>query len=429
MAIRTVANASQLNAAIRSASSGDTIQLKAGNYGTVTIANSSKALTIEFESAWNEATFKEISVIRSSNLTFDNLDFKGTVSGGWGTGNGMKIVDSRNIKVEDSEFQDYYKGLTAVRSQGIVVSGNEITRSSEDGMAFSGVNGLQVIGNEINGMKAPTQAHHDMIQIHTASGASSNVVIRGNVLDSNDLQTYGITFFGGVTHSNITIDNNKVIAGHHHGITVQNANGLKITNNIVLKDPGNNSFRDIDTPEINVGSGSRNVQITGNTTYDINSSAGGVGSNRIVSESVKFSGSQAPSVGGSPSSPPPSSPPPSSPSAPSLGADDVFRFDGGDVRGWTKEIARNVDLTRDELEFSGYDRGTFKGIGGGNPLSVSADGTSATIDSRADVKELIAASPDISTQKWGSTLALIIDQDDGTHSVVLQNVGDPNYFL
>ena len=48
MAIRTVANASQLNAAIRSASSGDTIQLKAGNYGTVKIANSSKALSIEF---------------------------------------------------------------------------------------------------------------------------------------------------------------------------------------------------------------------------------------------------------------------------------------------------------------------------------------------------------------------------------------------
>ena len=55
MAIRTVANASQLNAAIRSASSGDTIQLKAGNYGTVKIANSSKALSIESESAWNPA--------------------------------------------------------------------------------------------------------------------------------------------------------------------------------------------------------------------------------------------------------------------------------------------------------------------------------------------------------------------------------------
>ncbi len=33
MAVRTVSNASQLNAAIKSASSGDTIKLKAGNYG------------------------------------------------------------------------------------------------------------------------------------------------------------------------------------------------------------------------------------------------------------------------------------------------------------------------------------------------------------------------------------------------------------
>lgn len=426
MAVRTVSNASQLNAAIQSASSGDTIKLKAGNYGQLNIANSSKVLTIESESAWNQATFKGIQVQKSSNLTFDNLDFQGTVSGGWGTGMGLKVWDSRNIKVEDSDFQDFYKGISISRSQGVTVTRNEFERQAEDAMAFSGVNGLQIVGNHVKGMKAPVQAHHDMIQVHSSNGASTNVVIRGNVLDSNDLQTYGISFFGSALHRDVVIDNNTVISGHHHGITMAKGAGVKITNNTVLKDANNNSFRDIDTPEINVGSGSYNVQVTGNTTYNINgaSNAG----NRIVSESVKFSGSATPS--GSVSAPSTSTSPSNS-STTNVSSDDsdTFRFDGGDVSGWTKQVARNVDLASDKVEFSGYDRGTFKDFGGGNPLSTSWDGRSASIDSRADIKELIAASPDISAQKWYNTVALIIRQDDGVHQAILQNVGDPDYFF
>lgn len=426
MAIRTVANASQLNAAIRSASSGDTIQLKAGNYGTVKIANSSKALSIESESAWNPATFKAVTVVKSSNLTLDNLEFQGSTSGGWGTGIGLKITDSRNIRVEDSDFQDFYKGVTASNSQGITVARNEFMRQSEDAMAFGNVNGLQILGNEVKGMKTPVQQHHDMIQITPVGGMSSNVVIRGNVLDSNDLITHGI-YIGnsGGSYRNITIEDNKVIGGHLHGITVGKTIGLNINDNIVLRDGASGSTRQIDTPTINVANGSSNVKINGNTAYDINSPSG-VGYNKIVPVSVKFSGSTAPDISGStPGSPAPSPTPPSS-----SGNDDVFRFNGGDVRGWTKQDVRNVDLNGgDEIQFSGYDAGTFKAISGGNWLQVSGDGRSATIDSRADLKELIQASGDVKALDWGETLALRINQDDGTHAFVMQGIGDADYFL
>ena len=427
MAIRTVSNASQLYAAINSAGNGDTIKLKAGNYGTIKIANSSKILTIESEQSSNQARFSEINVIKSSNITLNDIDFIGSVRGGFGTGSGVKINDSRNIKVENSDFQDFYKGLIANNSQGISVVRNEFTRHAEDAMAFGKVDGLQVLSNEVKGMKAPNDAHHDMIQITPVNGPSSNVVIRGNVLDSNDLTTQGIYIgSGGTAHRNIIIDNNKVIGGHLHGITVANkVNGLTVTNNVVLKDSTNGSSKPIDTPTINIASGSTNVQVKGNTTYEINgaSEAG----NNIVSESVKFSGSLAPSGGGSSSGPMTSKP--SAPSNPDSGSDDIFRFDGDDVRGWTKEVVRNIDLEQDELHFTDYERGTFDDVRGGNPLSTSWDGRAATVDSRADLKELIAASKDVKAVDWGETLALRIKQDDGVHAVILQNIGDADYFL
>lgn len=426
MAIRTVSNASELTATIRSANSGDTIKLKPGNYGQVNIANSNKVLTIESESAWSQATFKGIQVQKSSNLTFDNLNFQGTTSGGWGSGYGVKAWDSRNIKIENSDFQDYYKSISIANSQGITVVRNEFERASEDAMAFTGIDGLQILDNQVKGMKAPIQEHHDLIQVHTAGGASSNVVIRGNVLDSNDLQTYGITFFGSAPHRNVTIDDNTVISGHKHGITVNQIAGLKITNNIVMKDGSNNSFRDIDTPEINVGSASSGVQITGNTAYGINSAAGGVGSNNIISESVKFSGSTIPtgSSSGSGAAPDPTPPPSSG------GGGDVFRFDGDSVKGWTKTYARDIDFAAgDKIELTDYDAGTFKQQSGGNWLQVSGDGRMATLDSGADVQELINASPDVSSQVYGQNLMLRVQQDSGNHAIWLTNLGNVQDFL
>ena len=290
-------------------------------------------------------------------------------------------------------------------------------------MAFGNISGLQVIGNEVKGMKAPTQAHHDMIQITPINGASSNVVIRGNVLDSNDTQTYGIYIGnGGGMYRNITIEDNKVIGGHLHGITVGKTAGLKILDNTVLKDGSNGSFRAIDTPVINVAGGSSNVQVKGNTTYEINgaSEAG----NRIVPETVKFSGSTAPSGNWSPPDP---SPTPTY--KPTSGDDDVFRFDGDDVRGWTKEQVRNFDFADgDEMRFSDYDAGTFKQFAGGNWLQITDGGRGAVVDSAADLRELIKASPDVKGLDWGNTVALRVKQDDGTHAINISGI-DASDFL
>jgi hypothetical protein len=50
------------------------------------------------------ATFKGIEVARSANVTFDDLAFRGKVQDDWGTGVGLKITNSRNVRIEDSEF-------------------------------------------------------------------------------------------------------------------------------------------------------------------------------------------------------------------------------------------------------------------------------------------------------------------------------------
>ncbi len=108
----------------------------------------------------------------------------------------------------------------------------------------------------------------------------------------------------GLCHRNIIIDDNKMISGHLHGITY--GEGCRAEDHQQHRSEGcqQQFFRAIDTPTINVGTGSTNVQVTGNTTYNINgaSEAG----NRIVSESVKFSGSPHPGGGGSVNQPGPS---------------------------------------------------------------------------------------------------------------------------
>lgn len=302
-------------------------------------------------------------------------------------------------------------------------------RQAEDAMAFGNVDRLQVIGNAVNGMKTPVEQHHDMIQITPNGGMSSNVVIRGNVLDSNDLITHGIFFgSGSAAYRNVTIENNMVIGGHQHGITVGRTDGLTVAGNTVLRDAESTSTRPIDTPVINVGAGSSGAQITGNTTYAIKA-ASGVGVNNIVPVNVTIAGTPVPDGSGSGVRLPYlelSTPDPEPPVLPDTGVGDVFSFDGDDVRGWTRAQEGPVNLgDGDTLRFVNYDADTFVDDAAGT----AEGGETAEIASRADLKAMIADSPDVTAQAWGSTLALRIAQDSGTHAVVLTDVGDAGYFL
>lgn len=428
MAIRKVSGASQLKQALSQAGGGDTIKLSGGNYGALNLSNFNKAVTIESDSGRNPATFSTIKLNKSANVTLDSLEFAGR-----GGGVGVQIKDSRNITIEDSDFARFYKGITANDSHGIKVIKNLFTAHTEDAMAFSGVHGLLVSNNKVDGMRTNGGAHKDMIQLHGGggSGPSSNVVIRDNTLISKDGNTQAI-YIGnsnGGPYRNITIDDNNIISGHHHGISVARTEGLRITNNSVLKDGGLAS-KGVHVPKINVDGGSRNVVITNNTAHDVPNDRGGwqVSNNKIVSPGTK-AGSRDKKAGISDRDDRDARDGGSfEPEARSNDrwddSSDTFRFDGDAVRGWTKGKVRDFD-DGDEIRLDDYETGTFKGWGKG--VQIRDRGQEAVIDDYDGLEKLIARSKDVDAVVWKGkdVLVLRIEQSDGVHAIQLHGIDDP----
>ncbi|WP_424930028.1 right-handed parallel beta-helix repeat-containing protein [Amaricoccus tamworthensis] len=427
MATVKVSNASQLNSAIRSASNGDTIQLKAGNYGSVTINGISKSITLTSEQGSNPASLSGLTLRNSANIKVDDLKFTGS-------GNAVAINDSRNITIQDSSFAGNKKGIAVNRADDITIRNNDFTKMNNDAIAMTGVDGALIVGNQVKNMATGGGAHHDMIQIHPTHGASSNITIRNNVLDSNDTFTQAIYIGSGTTHRNITIDDNTITSGHKYGIqVVSNVRGLDITDNVVVQDQAVNSSSDRYVPEINVSRGSSDVEITGNTAHEIYSGSGSgwkVFGNTIVKPGSKVTdgGTGSGTGGGGTTSVVTKD---TDTTVTKAGSGKTVTADGDSINGWTKVVARNMDLDGgDTIVLRDFDAGTFVNGNDGNALAVSDGGRDVTIDSRADVEEIIARSSDVRTKVEGDdTLVLRISQDDGTMALRLVNLGDVDALL
>jgi hypothetical protein len=100
---------------------------------------------------------------------------------------------------------------------------------------------------------------------------------------------------------------------------------------------------------------------------------------------------------------------------------DADRVDAGE----TTRVA-GLDLDEgDKIVFRDFDRGSFEGIGGGNPLQVNRDGTFAKIDSVADLVELVEASANVSAavDHAAGELRLAVAHHGGTLTIVLEQYG------
>ena len=94
----------------------------------------------------------------------------------------------------------------------------------------------------------------------------------------------------------------------------------------------------------------------------------------------------------------------------------MFRFDS--ARG--TDVVRGLDSSQGDSVVRQDDaRGTFHNKAGGNPLTVSADGTSVTIDQRELDR---ASSAGHSREGTNDTLALDIDQPGGGHMVQVLDI-------
>lgn len=309
----TVSTPDELEAAVADRRmSGGTILLAAGNYGNMTSLlnnmNPSAPLIIASADPANAAIIEATDVRNSSNITFANLNFfaNGTPElPRWNIdppprdgqfpelpsqpgGTGLRIRDSNNITVTGSNFSGHSRGISSSTSSNIRITNSMFNNTTMDHMAFTDIHGLLIEGNYTRGHQTLWRQHNDIIQFWNIpnTGPSSDIVIRNNVLTSSQLpgsngSPQGIFMYneevqrngGGPDefYRNVLIENNTIITDHPNGMVLGAGDNIRVRNNTVRLDcagersPGRH-------PRINLHDQSTNVELTGNSTNQIQAS-------------------------------------------------------------------------------------------------------------------------------------------------------------
>jgi hypothetical protein len=330
-----VGSPQELTEALSRIAAGDVVEIAPGNYPALTLykkagepeapivirsADPEKAARIE------TMDLREVSHLVLENLTFDytyppgdaantrpfqvfttrdlqirDSLFDGDVAppdpvqpelGPLPTGFGLALRSSTEITLSRNEFRGFYRGAIITDCTDLTLQDNDIHAMRMDGLNFAQVERVRIAGNHIHDFRRAidTGDHADMIQFWTAGTErpSRDIVIAGNVLNSG---------LGGFTQSilmrnelvdrgeageemffrNVEIRDNVIVNAHLHGITVGQADGVKVENNTLI----HNVFSEGETrdpvlwiPQIRVAKTSRDVTIARNAVSEI---AGPVG--------------------------------------------------------------------------------------------------------------------------------------------------------
>lgn len=422
MTTYTVSTLSALKSALNSASGGDTIALRAGDYGTLTLSakHYSSAVKITSASTSNEAHFDKISLSSVSNITLDHLSLSGSTEDGHGIGTAVRLHTATNVTLQNSTISYFAKGVDAWNDSNLKVLNNTLENISYDGMDIGHSRTVLIDGNAIDMYHSYGDIHRDGIQFYNEGtvAPTSDATVTNNVIRSDNGVTHGI-YIGNYdgehgaaneAYTNFKISGNTIATGQTLGIAIGAAKGVSVTNNIVVQSAEISSTKDVNIPRIMVGNDASNVSLSGNTVlktpaiaqesnnWTVLAELAGTGSKIVSLSYLKESGTDA-SDG------------------------DVFRFMGTRVgEGWT--TSTSVDFSKgDEIILSNYEAGSFHGVSGGNPLVVSTLGDYAALDSLADVKELDQASSKVKASVSGDTLEIDITQSHGTHHLELPGLG------
>ncbi|WP_210527929.1 right-handed parallel beta-helix repeat-containing protein [Rubellimicrobium arenae] len=332
----TVGTAKELQAALAASTGGETILLRAGDYGTLNIGertpitrNYASTVTIRSADPAHKASFSGLALSNVQKLAFDgvvfdyhfksgdhvfarpfslfgsrdvairNSIFDGDVATGvsagaegHATGIGLSVRGSTGITIETSEFSGFHRAVVVSRSGGVLVRGNDVHDIRSDGMDFAEVHDVTIEGNRLHDFRAAPGVgdHRDMIQFWTSgtTSGSRDVVIRDNLLDVGDGAPTQSIFMRNervdrgqageeMFYRNILIENNTITNGHAHGILVGEAANLTIRNNSVLHaDGGAADGPDplVEIPRIVVAERSTGVLIEGNLTGSLPAGTG-----------------------------------------------------------------------------------------------------------------------------------------------------------
>lgn len=325
-----VSSMSHLYDVLANATGGETILLEGGDYGgmflsmrsgfdltfpsNVTIASADPdnpavfssldirgatnltfdGITFDYEfQAGDPIYLRPFSVTGSSNITIRNSTFDGDVAtgvsetaDGYGYGIGLSFRHSTGVTVENNEIFGFHRGSVIGESADVIVRGNDIHTLRMDGMNFSEISGALIEDNYIHDFHGSPNSndHCDMIQFWTngTNAPSSDIIIRNNYLDigegtatqsifmRNDMVDRGLAG-PEMFYRDIVIENNVIVNGHLHGISVGETDGLIIRDNSVLHADGLNpgTGAQVEIPRINIAETSIDVQVESNITSHI----------------------------------------------------------------------------------------------------------------------------------------------------------------
>ena len=330
--IISVSTLTELYSALATAGSGDTIELAGGDYGDVSLVDGRNGQDLKFASnvtiisadVENPASFSSLTLKGAENITLDGITFDysfsegdeiyyrpfavsssesitirnstfdgdvatgvSDVDDGYGYAIGLSVRDSDEVTVENNEFYEFHRGASFSDSSDIVVANNDIHSIRMDGLNFAQIEGASIENNYIHDFRGSEDSsdHSDMIQFWTngTDSPSTEIIIRNNYLDigegsatqsifmRNDQVDQGLAGTE-MFYSDVTIEENTIVNGHAHGITVGETDGLIISNNTILHADGDSpdgTDPDLEIPKITVADISTNVIITNNITSDI----------------------------------------------------------------------------------------------------------------------------------------------------------------
>jgi parallel beta-helix repeat protein len=325
-----VGTTAQLQLALSSAGSGDTIRLAAGDYGDLTISGKAYVaggLTITSADPAHAAQFNTLQVLSSSGIHFQGVDVDyaptatttsyssvikisistdisfsdGLVKGGLAingvapdatkldaTGNvlgiptarGINVEKSSGITIQNSEITELNKGIVLSSADNVTIRGNDIHDFRTSSIVGADVNHVLIDGNRLSDShpwNTGSGDHADFIHLWTSPGsqtvASTDITIVNNTLDAGKgVPPLGIYLDDNNNHlgfSHVSIANNLILDGVGQGMRLENVFDSSVTGNTLLQ-TGEVSRH---TPGIAVV-GSHNLDISGNVTAFAANSAG-----------------------------------------------------------------------------------------------------------------------------------------------------------
>jgi hypothetical protein len=259
----TVRNSAELLAAVRAGRAGDTILLRAGEYGALALQGTkitggeviiasldpsrpAHVAGIEIEDC-SSLTFRDLevtvnartqtifNVVGSSDIKLERLHMHGPL----GTGlSGLMFRRSTRVRIADSRFHDVGTAIRNIDSSFVTVTGNDFREIFGDGIQTTGTSNVAIVGNYFTAFHSSPGDHPDAIQFFTLNQKveAHDIEIKDNVIVRGSGSIVQGIFLGNeidMAYVNVSITGNKVVGAMWNGIAVGKGRNVTLTDNVV----------------------------------------------------------------------------------------------------------------------------------------------------------------------------------------------------